>query len=77
MGYTYLIIGSFQCVWPTGGCHTLEPYYHIFGTSSQISGNVSEIQDLFMSLGLAVLRKNLTGDYRQVFAREGLVLCVW
>ena len=30
-----------------------------------------------MSLGLAVLRKNLTGDYRQVFAREGLVLCVW
>ena len=36
-----------------------------------VSGN------FFMRLGLAVLRKHLTGDYRQMFSRDGFVLCVW
>ena len=26
MGYTYLNIGSFECMWLTSGYHTLEPY---------------------------------------------------
>ena len=29
-----------------------------------------------MRLGLAVLRKRLTDDYRQVFAPDGFLLCV-
>ena len=38
----------------------------------QISGNASDIWNLFMCLGLAVLQKYLTDDYR-----DGFVLRVW
>ena len=30
-----------------------------------------------MRLGLAFLRKHLTGGYRQVFALDGFTLCIW
>lgn len=29
-----------------------------------------------MHLGLAVLQKHLTGDYREIFGQDGFVLCV-
>ena len=38
---------------------------------SLVSGN------FFMRLGLAVLRKHLTDDYRQMFSQDGFILCVW
>ena len=57
VGYAYLNKGSFEWVSPTGGYHTLEPYF--CGTPFQILGNVSGIRDLFMRLGLAVLRKKM------------------
>ena len=31
MGNAYLNKGSVECVWPTGGYHTLEPYTMIMG----------------------------------------------
>ena len=40
----------------------------------QISGNVFDIRSLFIHLALAVLRKNLTDDYRRMFLRDGFVL---
>ena len=49
--------------------------HHVCGASFLISGNVYGIQDLFMHLGLAVLRKHLTGDYRQMFT--GVWLPLW
>ena len=52
--------------------------YHVCETPFQICGNVSGIQDLFICSGLAVLQKHLTGDYRQMFLREGkLVVFHW
>ena len=29
-----------------------------------------------MHLGLAVLQRHLTGDYREIFGQDGFVLCV-
>ena len=49
---------------------------HVCGAPFLISGSVSGIQDLFMDLVLAVPRKHLTGDYRQMFMRDGFVLFV-
>ena len=49
---------------------------HVCGTPFQMSSNVSGIQDLFMRLGLAVLQKYLTGDYGQMFAWDGSLMCV-
>ena len=43
----------------TGGYHTLD----VCGSPFQISDNVSDIRNLFMSLGLAVRQENLTDDY--------------
>ena len=40
--------------------------YHVSVAPFQISGNVFGIQGLFMHQGLAVLRKHLTGHYRQI-----------
>ena len=37
---------------------------YVCGTPFQISGNASDIRNLFMRLGLAVLQKHLTDDYR-------------
>ena len=50
--------------------------YHVCRTPFQISANVFGIQDLFIRLGLAVLQKHLMGDYYQLFAWDGFVLCV-
>ena len=44
--------------------------YHVCGTPLGISGNASGVQDLFMRLGLAVLRKHLMDDYRQMVSRD-------
>ena len=48
--------------------------FHICGTPFQISGSISDIQKLFMRLGLAVLRKHLTGDYNEIFVRYGFLI---
>ena len=37
---------------------------YVYGTPFQISGNASDIRNLSMHLGLAVLQKHLTDDYR-------------
>ena len=50
--------------------------YHVCGVHFQVSGNVYGIQDHFMRLGLVVQRKHLTGDYRQMFALDGFILCM-
>ena len=50
--------------------------YYVYGTPLQIFGNASGIWNLFMRLGLAVLRKHLTGDYRRMFSGDGFVLYV-
>ena len=47
----------------TGGYKTLEPYT-VCGTPFQVSGNASDIRNLFMRLGLAVLQKHLMDDCR-------------
>ena len=51
--------------------------HYVCETPFQISGNASDIRNLFMCLGLAVLQKHLTDDYRWMFLRDGFVLCVW
>ena len=38
--------------------------HYVYGTPFQISGNASDIWNLFMRLGLAVLQKHLMDDYR-------------
>ena len=50
---------------------------YVCGTPFQISGNASDIGNLFMRLGLAVLKKHLTDDYRWMFLQDGFVLRVW
>ena len=50
--------------------------YHVSATLFVISGNVSGIQGLFLRLGLVILRKHLTGDYRKMFMRDDFVLYV-
>ena len=47
--------------------------HYVCGTPFQISGNVSNIRNLFMHLGLTVLQKHLTDDYRWIFFVE--LLC--
>ena len=56
VGYAYLNKGSFEWVWPWWVSY-IRAVYHVCGTPFQILGNVSGIRDLFMRLGLAVLRK--------------------
>ena len=61
----------------TGGYNTLGPYilyvgHFVFQTSS----NASDIRNLFMRLGLAVLQKHLMDDYRQMLLWDGFVLRV-
>ena len=50
--------------------------HYVCGTPFQTSGNTSGIRNLFMRLGLAVLQKHLTDDYRYMFLRDGFVLRV-
>ena len=49
--------------------------HHVCWTPFLISGSVSGIQDLFMHLQLAVLRRYLTGDYRQMFTQDFCYMC--
>ena len=51
--------------------------HYVSGTPFQISGNASDIRNLFMRLGLAVLQKHLTEDYRWMFVWDDFVLRVW
>ena len=51
--------------------------HYVCRTAFQISGNASDIQNLFMCLGLAVLKKHLTDDHCWMFLRDGFVIRVW
>ena len=51
--------------------------HHVCRAHFLISGSVSSIHNLFMHLRLTVLRKHLTGDYRQMFTQNGFVLYAW
>ena len=42
----------------------------------QTFGNGSDIRNLFMRLGLAVLQKHLMDDYREMLLQDGFVLRV-
>ena len=70
MGYTY--IGSLECWWIS----YVRAEDYVCGPPFQIPGNISDIGNLFIRLGLAVLRKHLTDDYHQMFLRDGFTLCV-
>ena len=50
--------------------------HYACGTTFQISGNASDIRNIFMRLGLAVLQKHLADDYRGMLLRDGFVLRV-
>ena len=54
MGYT--LIGSWWISY-------IRAVHYVCGIPFQISGNVSDIQNLFIRLGLAALQKHLTNDY--------------
>ena len=58
MGYKH--IGSLEYYWIL----YMRAVHYVCGTPFQISVNVSDIWNLFMRLGLAILQYPLTGDYR-------------
>ena len=53
----------------SGAVHCLWEFFQTFG-------NASDIRNLFMRLGLAVLQKHLMDDYRSMLLRDGFVLRV-
>ena len=76
MCYPYLNKDSFECMWPTDGYHTLQPYATVVKVLLRyLAMSLTDIQPLFICLGLAVLQKHLTGDYHHVWT-GWLHLCV-